>query len=273
MNIFGILSSAYWWMILIFFIVLYFKSPSGKGLSGEICVNLAVRMRLDASVYHLIKNVTLPIEDGTTQIDHIIVSEFGIFVIETKNYAGWIFGSAHQKMWTQKFPRSSHQFQNPLHQNYKHVCTLGELLGVDSEVIHSLIVFVGDSVFKTPMPENVTQSSGCIRFIKSKFESILSAEQVATIVAQIESGRLKHSFKTSREHAHHVHAIVAKKTKCIRPVASNAKIELVCEGGKCPRCGGVLILRIMKAGPKAGSTFIGCSGFPSCRFTRSDKIA
>ena len=271
MNILGTLLSAYWWMIPIFIVVLYFKSPSGKGLSGEIFVNLSAKMRLDASVYHLIKDVTLPTEDGTTQIDHIIVSKFGVFVIETKNYAGWIFGGTHQKMWTQKFPRSSRQFQNPLHQNYKHVRTLGELLGVENDVIYSLIVFVGDSVFKTPMPENVTQSGGYIRFIESKVASILSDEQVATIVAQIESRRLKPSFKTNREHTHHVNNIVAKKTEFIRPVAVGVKIKSLNEEDKCPKCGGGLILRTIKTGAKAGSTFIGCSGFPSCRFTHKSQ--
>ncbi len=167
---------------------------------------------LDGSVYHRIKNVTLPTADGMTQIGHIIVSKFGVFVIETKNYAGWIFGSAQQKMWTQKFPRSSRQFQNPLHQNYKHARTLGDLLGLEDDAMHSLIVFVGDSVFKTPMPENVTKSGNYIRFIKSKISPILSDEQVTKILDQIQPGRLKPSLKTNREHTQHVHDILEENS-------------------------------------------------------------
>ena len=66
-----------------------------KGLSGELQSTLAKKVLLDANVYEDINNVTLPLANGqcgTTQIDHIIVSRFGIFVVETKNISGWIFG-------------------------------------------------------------------------------------------------------------------------------------------------------------------------------------
>lgn len=273
MHIFETLLAAYWWAIPFFIAALYLKTPSGKGFLGEMVVNFSAKLMLDGSKYHLIKNVTLPTEDGTTQIDHIIVSKFGVFVIETKNYAGWIFGGPNQKMWTQKFPRSSRQFQNPLHQNYKHARTLGDLLGLENDAIHSLIVFVGDSVFKTPMPENVTHSGGYIRFIKSKICPVLLDEQVTEIVGKIQSGRLKPSMKTNREHTQHVNDIVAKKTTSIHPAADDSKIKPDGEGDRCPKCGGSLVLRTIKTGAKVGSTFIGCSAFPSCRFTHKVQPA
>ncbi|MCB4747124.1 MAG: NERD domain-containing protein, partial [Sulfurovum sp.] len=80
-------------------VVAFFRTPTGKGVVGEFLVNIAVKLRLDKDKYHLIKNVTLPTEGGTTQIDHIIVSEYGIFVVETKNMKGWIFGDKKQKYW------------------------------------------------------------------------------------------------------------------------------------------------------------------------------
>ncbi|MGV8892286.1 MAG: NERD domain-containing protein [Burkholderiaceae bacterium] len=266
MQIIGALLSAYWWAIPFFIIALYLKTSSGKGFLGEMLVNFSATLMLDKSKYHLIKNVTLPTEDGTTQIDHIIVSQFGVFIIETKNYAGWIFGGAHQKMWTQKFYRSSRQFQNPLHQNYKHVRTLGALLGLESDVIHSLIVFVGDSTFKTPMPENVTKSGGYIRFIKSKISSVLSAKRVAEIIDQIQFGRLKPSLKTNRDHTQHVKKTVAAKKAFTPSVTIVSKIEPDGERSRCPICGGDLVLRTVKTGAKIGSTFFGCSGYPSCRY-------
>lgn len=257
---------AYWWMIPLVIAVLYLKSPSGKGLIGEAVVNFSATLLLDGSVYRLIKNVTLPTEDGTTQIDHIIVSRFGVFVIETKNYAGWIFGGAQQKMWTQKFPRSSRQFQNPLHQNYKHTRTLGDLLGLEKDAIHSLIVFVGDSVFKTAMPENVTQAGGYLRFIKSKVSVVFSDEQVTAIVGQIQSGRLQPSLKTNRQHIRHVNNIVEAKNVTINPTVVGREGEHGVAAHECPKCGRGLVLRTIKTGAKAGSTFTGCSAFPSCRF-------
>jgi restriction system protein len=266
MNVLAVLFAAYWWFIPIFLAVLYLKSPAGKGFVGELLVNVSAMLMLDRAVYRLIRNVTLPTEDGTTQIDHIIVSEYGVFVIETKNYAGWIFGGPQQKMWTQKFPRSSRQFQNPLHQNYKHVRTLAALLELDGSEIHSLIVFVGNSTFKTAMPENVTTSGGYVRFIKSKNSSVLSAEQVAGIVDKIESGRLKPSLKTNRDHTRHVKEILEKKTVAVSPVVATTATGSRGEGDVCPKCGAVLVLRTIKTGAKAGSAFIGCGAFPSCRF-------
>ena len=50
--------------------------------------------------YYLFNDLTLETPDETTQIDHVIISRFGIFVIETKNFTGWIFGSENQKQWT-----------------------------------------------------------------------------------------------------------------------------------------------------------------------------
>ncbi len=208
----------YWIPLVIFAAIL--KSPGVKGATGEFVVNLSTWLYLDKQTYHLIKNVTLPTEDGSTQIDHIIVSKYGVFVVETKNMKGWIFGGVNQKTWTQKIFRHSSKFQNPLHQNLKHVKTLEALLGLSEHQLFSVVVFVGDSTFKTEMPENVTYGSGYIRYIKSKIQIVLTESEVKEITNQIESGRLKPSFKTNREHVRHVKNSVAEK--------ENSK--------SCPKC-------------------------------------
>ncbi len=189
------------------------KSSRFKGVMGEFGVNLTAKMMLDKNKYRLIKNVTLPTEDGSTQIDHIIVSIYGIFVVETKNMAGWIFGSPRQRVWTQRTYKHSSKFQNPLHQNHKHVKTLEALLGLNEQQIYSVVVFVGGSTFKTKMPENVTHGGGYIRFIKSKKQQIFSEIEVVEITKRIESGRLAPSFETDREHAKHVRNIVNESSE------------------------------------------------------------
>jgi len=220
--------SATWYLIPIFIFAVIVKSAWFKGVLGEWQVNLLIKFFLDKNEYHLIKNVTLPTDDGkehgTTQIDHIIVSKYGVFVVETKNMKGWIFGGANQKQWTQKIFKHTSKFQNPLHQNYKHVKTLESLLLVESnakkECIFSVIIFIGESTFKTKMPENVRFARGGIEYIKSKKDAIFSNDDVARIVAQIESGRLERGFKTDRQHVKHVKEIVKEKsdtkscTKC-----------------------------------------------------------
>lgn len=207
---------------------------------------------LDKNEYHIIKNVTLPVENGTTQIDHIIVSIYGVFVVETKNIKGWIFGGAQDAMWTQKIFKSSERFQNPLRQNYKHVKTLQQLLNLKDDQIHSLVVFVGDSTFKTPIPENVTYGFGYIRFIKTRTRRVLSSSDVSEIIRKIETGRLTPSYKTQQEHVANVQKIKSDKQNNIT----------------CPKCGGKMVLRTTKNGPNAGDKFWGCSAYPTCRVTR-----
>jgi len=205
------LTMALWYLLPLVLVAALVKSPWFKGKVGESLVNVAARLFLDKSRYHLIKNVTLPTEDGTTQIDHVLVSEFGVFVVETKNMRGWIFGGPEQRFWTQKIYRSNHKFQNPLHQNYKHVKTLQALLGLGDHQIHSVVVFFGDSTFKTPMPANVTQGLGYVRYIKSRQEEVLSPAQVQEIRDKVAAGRLKASFATDCAHAQHVRELVAER--------------------------------------------------------------
>jgi restriction system protein len=252
---FAPLISTYWWLIPLLFLLAFLKSPFMKGILGEIMVNLAANFFLDKKIYTLFKNVTLPTEDGTTQIDHIIVSRYGVFVIETKNMKGWIFGSPQQKTWTQKIYRHTSKFQNPLHQNYKHTQTLQSALELESEKIFSLVVFVGDSVFKTPMPDNVVYLGGYLRFIKSKTQPILSDSEVLAICHKTASGRLKPSLKTHREHVRHVKAIVEEKQQLV-------------DENSCPKCGRPMALRTARRGDNQGKQFWGCTGYPKCRTVR-----
>jgi len=240
---------ALWYLIPIAILVAIFKSSWFKGIVGEFIVNSSTELELDEDEYHLIKNVTLPTKDGTTQIDHVIVSIYGVFVVETKNMKGWIFGDADQKMWTQKIFKHSSRFQNPLNQNYKHAKTLERLLGLKDDQIHSLVVFIGDSTFKTDMPNNVTNGRGYIRYIKAKRQSVLSAEKVTEIINKIESGRLIPSFKTHREHVNHV------KSKRTEKQSNNT----------CPKCGSPMVLREAKKGRNEGKQFWGCSRYPQCK--------
>jgi predicted RNA-binding Zn-ribbon protein involved in translation (DUF1610 family) len=245
---------AYWWLFLMLIVLGFLKMPLMKGVLGEFQVNLLAKLFLDKQTYTLFKNVTLP-TDGTTQIDHVIVSRYGVFVIETKNMRGWIYGSAQQKTWTQKIYRHTSKFQNPLHQNYKHTQALQSALEIAPDKLFSLVVFIGDSDFKTPMPENVVYAGGYIRFIKSKLQPVLTDSQAAEVCRKIQSGRLKPSIKTHVGHVRHVKTIVEQKQQ----QAKNA----------CPKCGRPMVLRTAKSGDNQGNQFWGCSGFPKCRTVRS----
>ncbi len=85
--------------------------PFLKGKLGEFAVAAHVKLYLKDPQYILLNDLTLPDGTGaTTQIDHLLLSPCGIFVIETKNYKGWIFGNERQKTWIQKIYKNSYKF-------------------------------------------------------------------------------------------------------------------------------------------------------------------
>ncbi len=149
-----------------------------KGYLGQLLVRLFAHWRLDKQTYRRLHNVTLSTPDGTTQIDHVFLSRYGIFVVETKNMNGWIFGSERNAQWTQKLYKRTFRFQNPLRQNYKHLKALEAILGISPEHLHSVITFVGGSTFKTEVPANVTQGVGFIRYIRSFQQPVFSTAEV-----------------------------------------------------------------------------------------------
>lgn len=243
-QVWGMLS----WFVPLMLLLGLLKSPRAKGHTGELLVRLFAHWQLDKQVYRRLHNVTLTTPDGTTQIDHVFISRFGVFVLETKNMNGWIFGGEQQAQWTQKLFKQSFRFQNPLRQNYKHLKALEATLGIAPEYLHSVITFVGDSTFKTPMPANVTEGNGFIRYIKSFREPVFSEAEVDALVCVLIDGRRAPTLATHREH-------VQNLKRRSDPTAER----------KCPKCGSALVIRAVKSGPKAGQQFWGCSTFPKCR--------
>ena len=202
------LISTLWWVPLLLVVVAIFKifKPYIKGKVGEIAVAAHVKLYLKEH-YILLNDLTLPdAEGGTTQIDHILLSPFGIFVIETKNYKGWIFGGERQKQWTQKIYKKSFKFQNPIHQNYKHMKVLEQILSdiVDVEFLHSVIVFMPEAEFKTTMPNNVFRGAGWTDYVKTFQQLVISEMKLKRIQLRLEKEVLEKSWKTNRQHVEHL---------------------------------------------------------------------
>lgn len=198
-----------WWLILFMVLVGLFKAfqPFLKGKFGEFAVSVHVKLYLNKEQYILLNDCTFPDEQNqTTQIDHILLSPFGIFVVETKNYKGWIFGGERQKMWTQKIYKQSYKFQNPLHQNYKHQKVLQQILNdiVEPDLIHSIVVFMPDCEFKTAMPDNVFRGARWTDYVKTFQQPCISAMKLKRIRRRLEQEVLEKSWKTQRQHVKNV---------------------------------------------------------------------
>lgn len=120
----------------------------GSGGEGRVARRLA---KLPQEDYQTVNDIMLPTVDGeTTQVDHVVVSRYGIFVIETKDYNGWIFGGENQRIWTQSFkggcwsgPQKFH-FQNPIRQNWRHIYAMADCLELPCRYFFNVVVFCGE---------------------------------------------------------------------------------------------------------------------------------
>jgi restriction system protein len=190
------------WLLLplIVITILISKSPRFKGARGERRVKRLIERRLNPAIYREFSNITVRIDGGTTQIDHIYVCPFGVLVIETKNMSGWIFGGRNQAQWTQTIYRNKVRFQNPLRQNYLHIKALERILGLPTGCFKSIIVFAGDCTFKTELPVEVRTTSDVIEYIHSIDARIFSDAQVNEICDRIRSVRLDPTRRVHRDH-------------------------------------------------------------------------
>ena len=219
-----------------------------RGWFGEQKATFYMWLSLDGRVYRKFHNIIIPGRNGTAQIDHLLISPYGIFIVETKNISGWIFGDADKPKWTSVLYGKKYPFQNPLRQTYRQKMVLAEYLEISPSLIHTIVFFVGDSKFKTKMPENVMKS-GVGRYIKRFQSPILSQGQVDRLAEMLEHN-LANSSLTNRQHV-----------KSLRERHSSI--------ANCPKCGSKLVERSVKSGPRTGSRFLGCSGYPKCSFTKN----
>ena len=242
-------------VLIILLVILFFLAGDfhlwPRGNRGEYTVNSGLSSYLDEKTYRVIADVTLPSGDGTTQIDHLVVSRYGIFVIETKDKTGWIFGHPDHARWTQVIYRDRYRFQNPIRQNYKHVKTVQELLCLSRIQVLNVVVFIGDCRFKTPMPPAVVKGvSGLVGFIRSKRAIVIDDAELPRLVAEIQAARLERGYETDRAHVRNVRRQMAERRQ---------------NTGACPLCGGVMVGRTNKS---TGERFLGCTRYPECKGTR-----
>ena len=159
-----------------------------KGDVGEQIVKVAVLSKLDAAQYRHFSNLIIPAPNGTTQIDNIVVSPFGVFVIEAKYFQGWIFGGAKQEKWTHTLSRfEKYAFPNPIRQNYGHIKALAQLLRQPESRFHSVIVFAHRNCqLKTELPANVCLQHNFIEYIQGFTKNIVDDAALARIHAVLQ---------------------------------------------------------------------------------------
>ena len=231
------------------------------GRTGERRVQRLLRQGLDRSTYLVLHNVTLPLPGGnghraSTQIDHVVLSPYGIFAIETKNLAGRIEGSEHAAQWTQHLQRRSYTFQNPLRQNHLHLQALQQALQVPASALQSVVALVGRCQLDGNLPQSVVRAEGCVPFIRAHTQPLWSAAEVQQLHARLQASRLPATRATDRQH--------------VRQLVEHHKAAA---RHRCPQCASPMVLRTARTGANAGQPFWGCSCYPQCRGVLPVQIA
>lgn len=262
------------------------KSRYGRRCEKKVSKELS---RLKGRDYHLIDDILISSgkEGRSVQIDHILVSTRGIFVIETKGHRGHILGTEYGQYWDQRFMMSSKSFYNPLLQNDGHIRALRRnLRGVSQELFVSMVVFTdcwrmdvkadeiverrnvfGERHIKRTLDparrrkrrwwsrrgevvlderKQVMELSSLRDEIRRR-PKILERETAAAIAGKIRSMDIKGRKARSSHNAF------------ARSAAKNGYRDI--RNGRCPRCGGMLVMREGDFGP-----YYGCSNYPDCRF-------
>ena len=131
---------------MIIFIGLEYGSKI-TGWFGEHWVKEALG-KLDKNVYNVLIDVMLVVDGKSCQIDHSVVSKYGVFVIETKQFNGYITGSKYDKKWVRHVGKKKYYYTNPIRQNYGHVKSLAEFLNMDESKIYNVVCMTGTDKLK-----------------------------------------------------------------------------------------------------------------------------
>lgn len=176
-----------------------------KGKYGENIVRTELLAQLPSDIYKIFNHIYVPNKKGgVTEIDHIVVSQYGIFVLETKNYSGYLYGKETDSKWTQVhgFGKYKTQIGNPVRQNKGHIAYLAKFLNVPENILYPIVCFVGSAVIKTMLPSYVMKY-GWVRYIGNFKKIIISERRMQYVINKLtQLGESRSSLK--REHRHYL---------------------------------------------------------------------
>ena len=221
------------------------------GFAGEFWVQKELN-KLPGE-YLFLSDVMLEVDGKTTQIDHIVFSKYGIFVIETKQRNTYITGNEHDKYWIVKAGRKKHYMYNPIHQNYGHKKAIEQILGLDDKQVLDIVCVSGQANLRIKSNKVVRVERLVDRILFEKEEKI---EDYVSMAHRINAMNIVEK-KYRKQHIEDIKENINNNTEELRK-------EVVMN--RCPRCGNELVIRKGKTGE-----FIGCLSFPKCRYTKEIK--
>ena len=219
----------------------------------------------------VLRNVYLTKGNGeTSEVYVIFITQKGIFVFESKNYSGWIFGDEKSQKWTAMLPnKQKNQFYNPILQNKTHVKWMRNYVGEDVPLF-SIIVFSERCELKKVTVESPDvkvikrdRTYAAVRDIWDQSPDVISEEKINELYDNLAKlTNVDEAVKAA--HIDNINQKYKKEEKKQEPPVQTEQQELI-----CPRCGSALVLRTAKKGENAGNQFYGCSNFPKCRYIQN----
>ena len=231
---------------LAFAVGIYIRSAKFKGKFGERLVSRTLEAPTFEKRY-TISDLTFISDEKSVQIDHILISRYGLFVIETKNYGGRIYGSDNQLEWTQVFGRTKNKFYNPVKQNANHVYHLSKILN-KKVPIYSIVVFVKNNTSYITS-NNVVGLSSLPQYLAHYRAEVLSDDEIDELYDFF----MELKANTDVSALEHIENVDDMRKKI--------------DANICPRCGGNLLPRSGRYGE-----FFGCVNYPDCKFTKKFDI-
>lgn len=232
-------------IVALFAFAIFWRRSKGKRGEKHVAAFLSF---LPKKEYKVINDLLLHSGGHSTQIDHVVVSVYGIFVIETKYYKGWIYGGENSEYWTQNIYGHKNQLRNPLWQNQGHIKAITRLLSDPGMVpIYNIVAFSGQATLKLDRSLPVMYWRQVVPYIKRHKEPQMSesyAEEIYNLLME--------ANVTDRE---------ARKQHVKSVKQNQQRRNISVANGKCPRCGGNLVLRDGRYG-----RFYGCSNYPRCKY-------
>lgn len=224
-----------------------FINDKEKGKLGEKIV--ASELEKINGDKKILNDIMINDQGKSRQIDHIAITEYGVFVIETKNYAGSIYGNEKSYEWKQYLRRKEFKMLNPVHQNYAHYQIVKKAIYDESIYVEPIVVFTDRCKLMVNTTSKVTYSSMLVSYINNK-PKVLSKEKIDEIYKNIIEEKITNEEQI-KDHEYNVKKYIEYKERNI-------------EKGICPRCGEKLVIKNSENGQ-----FYGCSAFPTCNFIKN----
>lgn len=142
---------------------------------------------LDPGTYRQLHNVSFQTRQGAVHIDLVLVSPFGVFVIDCRDEAGEIDGKAFDPEWTRTFRGVAATFPNPLRPNFERKLALGSFVGLGGDALFSVVAFTDGASFRRPMPDNVTRGKGLADYVASRDMVIMTESEITAVLARLEN--------------------------------------------------------------------------------------